>query len=71
MEGVMTINSRISDRHPQPLRTRSRRAPLCYARAATSDGIEQIQKQSGGLLVVLGAMTCAAVFFAAYSGWGF
>jgi hypothetical protein len=67
----MAINLRTSDRHPQPLRIRTRRAPLCYAREATSDGVEHIEGPSSGALVVLTAMTCAALLCAAYSGLGF
>ena len=67
----MPANQYLPDRNL--LHVRARPAPRCYARPATSDGIDQarIDAQSGAVLTALSVVTCAVAFVVAFGGWGF
>ena len=56
----------------QQLRVRTRKAPLCYSRDATSLDTQQarVDAQSKAAVVVLGVVTCVAAFLVASGGWG-
>jgi hypothetical protein len=67
----MPDNESSPDRTLAHLRVRTRAAPLCYARQQTPDQVDSlsIDEKGSGVLLVLGALTCAAVFLVAYGGW--
>jgi hypothetical protein len=67
----MPDNQDSPDRTLAHLRVRARAAPLCYARQQRSDQVDRppIDEQGSAVLLVLGALTCAAAFLVAYGGW--
>jgi hypothetical protein len=67
----MRASQGIPDGNLQGLRVR--RVPRCYARAATMDNADQahIDTQCAAAFIVLGVMTCGAVFLVVHGGWGF
>jgi hypothetical protein len=73
LEEVMPANQPMPDRNWQDEYAHARRTPRCYARAATSDDIDQARAdtQCTAVLMLLSVLTCAAVFAVAYGGWGF